>query len=190
MWRLPWVNLFFVLILITFLALQHSAAVFAPAGRAYEPSTDNPQWARMNAAMGGKSSIAIGNLGKLWQRAMIMREWMIESQTASWERILAPRGAASDLLEARFHVANAEAFGSATGERQKAEIEFDRADRYLQKTLPLVTATRLANLNAIRKELRDAKLQLENGEPDSAAADERIKADLDRAIASLHGKQQ
>jgi chromosome segregation ATPase len=103
--------------------------------------------------------------------------------------MVAPRGAASDLLDARFHVANAEAFGAATGEIQKAETELDRADRDLQTALPLVTTSLHPALNAIRKELSDAKSQLEDIEPANANAEEQIKADLDQAITSLHGER-
>lgn len=188
MWRQPFINLFFILILITFVALRHSASVLAPGGKVDAQSNDNPGWAQVDAAVNDTSKKAIDDLRNLWQRTMIMKEWMVEYQAASWENMLAPRGAASDLLDARFHVANAEVFGAATGEIQKAETELDRADRDLQTALPLVSASLLPAINAIRKELGDAKLQLENLEPGTATADEHIKADLDQAIVSLHGE--
>ena len=189
MWRQPFINLFFILILITFIALRHSASVFAPGEKADEPGDDNPRWAQVDAAVGNKSKIAIDDLRNLWQRTMIMKAWMVEYQATSWQSMVAPRGAASDLLDARFHVANAEAFGAATGEIQKAETELDRADRDLQTALPLVTASLHPALNAIRKELSDAKSQLEDVEPANANAEEQIKADLDQAITSLHGER-
>ena len=189
MWRQPLMHLFFILILITFVAIRHSASVFVPGEKVDAWSEDNPGWAQGDAAVADKSQMAIDDLRNLWQRTMILKEWMVEYQAASWESLFAPRGAASDLLDARFHVANAEVFGAATSEIQKAESELERADRDLQTALPLVTASMLPALNAIRKELSDAKLQLENLEPGTATADEQIKADLDQAIASLHGER-
>jgi len=190
MWREPFINLVFILILITFVGLRQSASVFAPGENADEPRAYNAGWALVDAAVGDRSTIAIDNVRNFWQRTMILKEWMVEYQATPWQSMLAPRGAESDLLDARFHVANAEVFGAATGEVQKAETELDRADRDLQTALPLVTASMRLTLNAIRKELGDAKLQLEKVESGTASADEQIKEDLDRAIASLHGDQR
>lgn len=190
MWREPFINLVFVLILITLMALRQSASVFAPAGHDDRARDDNPGWSQVDTAAAAHSKSALNDLRNLWDRTLIMKEWMVEYQAASWQGMFAPHGAASDLLDARFHVANAEAFGAATGEIQKAEIELDRADRDVRTALPLVAPTMLPSLAAIRKELSDAKLQLENVESGDVAADEQIKADLDQAIASLHGERQ
>ena len=118
-----------------------------------------------------------------------MKEWLLENETAYWERIYPARGAENDLLEARFHVANSEVFGAAMDEQQRAKIELDRADRYLQKTAPLVADNTLLALEAIRNELTAAKLNLEILDPEIHSSVERIKADLDRVINSLHGKR-
>jgi hypothetical protein len=197
-WRLPLLNFLFVLVLITFLALQHSASVFAPAetrnefisydpyhGRFYAESDQAWSGIRLVSGLG----TALGHLSDLWQRSMIMKEWLLEYQTTYWERIDAPRGAENDLVEARFHVANAEVFGAAMGEQQRAKIELDRADRYLQKSVPLVADNTLPALEAIRKELSAAEMDLEMTDPKTQTRDERIKADLDRVINSLHGKR-
>lgn len=185
--RLPVLNLIFVLVLITILAIQHSASVFAPGENAIEPVSYDPAQVLNSGPLTVKSEMAVDYLRDLWGRAMIIKEWTIEYRTTAWERMFAPRGAERDLIEARFHVANAEAFGSATGEIQKAENELERADRFLQNALPLVTDKLLPTLMAIRKELTDAKMELQSG-PDTAS-DEQIKADLDWMIASLHGKR-
>jgi hypothetical protein len=180
--RLSVLNLLFVLIVITVVALQHSAAIFAPGENAIELANYVPVQLR------DESKTGLDYLGDLWQRAMILKQWMVEYQLTSWETMLAPRGAESELLEARFHVANAEAYGSATGDMQKAQNELDRADRYLQKALPLVADKMQPALNAIRKELSNAKMDLSMAEPD-AASDEQIKVDLDWVIGSLHDKR-
>jgi len=119
---------------------------------------------------------------------MIIKEWLLENEAASWGRIRATRGAETDLVEARFHVANAEVFGAATGEKQRAKVELDRADRYVQKALPIVGDGALLALEAIRKELTAAKMDLEMAGPQTETSDEHIKTDFDRVINSLHGK--
>jgi hypothetical protein len=197
-WRLPLLNFLFVLVLITFLALQHSASVFAPAEPGYESISYDPYQRRSHAEsdqvwsgihlVGGLGS-ALGHLSDLCQRSMFMKEWLLEYQTTYWKRIDAARGAESDLVEARFHVANAEVFGAATGEKQRAKVELDRADRYLEKALPVVGDNTLLALEAIRNELTAAKMDLETVDPKTQTGDERIKADLDRLINSLHGKR-
>ncbi len=186
--RLPVLNLLFVLIVITVVALQHSASVFAPGENAVELANYVPGQSSNGGRLRDRSKMGLDYLGDLWQRAMILKQWMVEYQLTSWETMLTPRGAESELLEARFHVANAEAYGSATGDMQKAQNELDRADRYLQKALPLVADKMLPALNAIRKELSNAKMDLSMAEPD-AASDEQIKVDLDWVIGSLHDKR-
>src|SRR5512147_1949123 len=101
MWRVPLLNFFFVLVLITFLALQHSALVFAPAETRYEHVSNgwyrgpfhaesDQAWNRIR--LGSGVGAALGHLSDLWQRSMIMKEWLLEYQTADWERIYAMRG--------------------------------------------------------------------------------------------------
>jgi hypothetical protein len=160
--------------------------VFAPSESAIESA--NYDSGQLLKPLPDGSRIAVDYLSNLWQRAMIIKKWTVEYRTAAWERMFAPRGAERDLVQARFHVANAEAFGSATGDIQKAQTELDRADRDLQKALPLVADKLLPILIAIRKELTDAKIELQSAGSDIASDDEQIKADLDWAIASLHGK--
>jgi hypothetical protein len=197
MWRLPLLNFLFVLVLITFLALQHSAAVFAPTETRYEPVSNDSYhgrfhvesdqlWSRIRLGRG--LGTALGQLNDLWQRSMIMKEWLLEYQTSYWGNIYAARGAENDLVEARFHVANAEVFGAAMGEQQRAKVELDRADRYLQKALPLIAVNTLPAVEAIRKELSAAKMDLGMAHPNIQTSDERIKMDVDRVINSLHAK--
>mgnify|MGYP001169989418 FL=1 len=197
MWRLPIMNLCFVIVLITILALQHSASVFAPAETTYEPVSNDSYRGRFHAEsdqpwsrirLGSGLGTALGHLSDLWQRSMIMKEWLLEYGTTGWERIDAPRGVKNDLLEARFHVANAEVFGAATGEKQRAKMELDRADRYLQKALPVVADNALPAVEAIRKELSVAKMDVGMAYHKIQTSDERIKAELDRVINALHGK--
>ena len=131
----------------------------------------------------------IDDLNGFWQRAMIMRQWIDEYETANWGKAHAASGAEDDLIEARFHVATAEVFAVALAKKQRAEVELASAERYLRKALPLVRQEMAPILEAIEKELADAKTGLETTDPDAEASDEQIKIDLDWAIASLHGEQ-
>jgi hypothetical protein len=199
MWRIAFLNLSFVVVLITILALRHSASVFGPAETRYELVDYEPYYGRAHAApdqvwsdvrLGDdRLRIAIGYLSDLWQRSMIIREWSLEYEESYWERIRVAHGAETDLAEARFHVANAEVFGAATGEKHRAKVELDRADRYLQKAVPLVADNTLPAIEAIRKELTAAKMDLEMTDPKTQTHHERIKTDLDRVINSLHGQR-
>lgn len=191
-------NLCFVIVLITILALQHSASVFAPAESRYDPVSYVPYQGYLRAESGrlrsgdrsgNRLTTALDYLSDLWRRSMIIKQWMLEYETTYLERLRTARGTESDLVEARFHVANAEVFGAAMGEQQRAKIEIGRADLDVQKALPLVAVNMMPALEAIRKELADTKMELEMAAPNTETSDEQIKADLDRAIASLHGKR-
>ena len=199
MWRIPILNLCLLLVVITILALHHSASFFAPfegrfnavnyaRDRGYSYAVTDP--AGSSGRSGSSLMTALGSLSELWQRAMIMKQWMLEYEATYWEKLRAARGAESDLVEARFHVSNAEAFAAAIGEKQRAKVELGRADRYLKKALPLVADDTLLALETIRKELSAAKLELEQAGTDTYTSDERIKTDLDHMISLLHRKQR
>src|SRR5215203_2598523 len=115
MWRLPILNLCFLLILITILTLQHSAAVFAPFERS-DGSVDQPLGAHKvqgDASLDNDLRTVIDHLSELGQRSRIITDWYLENQTSSWDRMRGTPGVENDLLEARFHVANAAASRSA-----------------------------------------------------------------------------
>lgn len=185
---MPIMNLCFLLVLITILALQHSAAVFAPSETLNE-ATDGDrvsQTVQSNPTLTRRLSNAVGYLSDLAQRSRVIKEWTLEYNTASWESLRAAPGAESDLVDARFHVANAEVFGVATGDKQRAQTELDRADRCLQNALGAVASDMQPTVRTIQSELMDAKMELEMGDPDSDIIDEQIKIDLDWLVHALH----
>lgn len=195
MWRVIVLNLCFVIVLITILALQHSASVFTPIERGYEPlSSDSyggrfhaesdPAWSRIR--FGNGLGTAVRHLSDLWQRSMIMNEWLLEYQTTYWASIDAARGAENDLVEARFHVANAEVFGAAMGEQRRAKIELERAEDYLIKTRPLIDENVRPNLETVEKEIGAAKMHVESMGSGIREPYDRIKTDLDPMIEKLH----
>src|SRR4026208_529178 len=137
MWRIPILNLCLLLVVITILPLHHSASFYAPFEGRFNPARDRGYSYAVTDPVGssGRSGsslmTALGSLSELGQRAMIMKQWMLEYEATYWEKLRAARGAESDLVEARFHVSNAEAFAAAIGEKQRAKGELGRADRYL-----------------------------------------------------------
>jgi hypothetical protein len=139
MWRLPFLNLCFALLLTTFLTMHNSVWVTGPdspyvlARYDTKQSRSHPEFAPAwnDSPPGDALRISIGHLSDLWLRAIIIREWTLECETTYWETIRAASGAEAELVEARFHLANAEVFAAAMGDQQKARIELERAENYL-----------------------------------------------------------
>jgi len=96
-------------------------------------------------------------------------------------------GVENDLLEARFHVANAAALSAATGDRHRTKTELDRADKCLQKAIGVVGEDFRPFVSAVRGELTQAKRELDMADPDTDTRDEQIKIDLDAVLQALHG---
>src|SRR5262245_33790059 len=111
--RLPFFNFIFFLILIM-LIIQHSITLNRSGGGRLIGNYD------LNLA---------AQLDNLWQRSIIMQQWMLENKTSAWQRMHPTSGAEADLVEARFHVANAEVFAAALGEKTKTQLELDRAEK-------------------------------------------------------------
>jgi hypothetical protein len=170
-------NLCFMLVLITILALQRSAAVFAPVDLENE------------TVLGDEFRTVITNLTQLARRSTIIKDWYLENQTSSWERMRLAPAVETDLFEARFHVANAEAVSAATGDTRWIESELDRADGYLQSALKTIANDLRPFVRAIRIELADAKLEIEEDSPDTDIRDEQIKTDMDWLIDAVHDRR-
>jgi cellobiose-specific phosphotransferase system component IIA len=117
---------------------------------------------------------------------MLIEEWRLQSKADCWELVRPAGGAKRNLLEARFHVANAEVFAAATGDIHRAHAELDRAGDYLQNALPLVTGNMQSTINAIRNDVIHAKSALETEDTAAKSTDEQIKSELDGAIVALH----
>jgi hypothetical protein len=195
MWKLPFLNLCFVLLLTTFLTMQHS--VTGPNSRyvfvdyAREQSRSHPAFvpAWNDSPPNDALRISIAYIGNLLQRSMIIREWMLESETTYWETVGAARSAEADLVEARFHLANAEVFAAAMGDQQKARIDLERAENYLIMDQPSVEKNALPVLATIKKEIGAARLELESINSENFEHYERLKIDLDRLIKTVRSQR-
>ena len=191
MWRAPFLNLCFMLALITILILQHSAAVVGPINSLTGSTEGAPPFQNVgdDTSLGEGLKTFFVYLSDLEQRSRIIKDWYIESQSFSWQTIRLAPGTETDLVEARFHVANAEAVSAATGDTRRSEVELDRADGYLQHALKNISSDLQPFVRAIRIELTDTKAELEKGEPDTDIRDEQIKTDVDWILQALHDQR-
>lgn len=182
MWRYAFLNLCFVLLVITLLSIQHSATVFGP-GR--------DQWDRHAFTLHGESprsrvpaefSRAAAFLNDTWRHGKIFNEWLMEYNASQWEIFRASSPAETDLLDARFHVGNAEVFTEAMSETDRAIKELDRAAISLQEVQTLVKPDLARQLTNISAKITAAEMNEQKGDTIPSAPFETIKADLDQLI--------
>jgi hypothetical protein len=197
MWRLPFLNLCFALLLTTLLTMQHSVWVAEPDSgyvlvnydrkQSRSHSVFEPGW--NDSPPNDPLRISTGFLGDLWRRSIMMREWMLECETTYWETLRAASGAEADLIEARFHLANAEVFAAAMGDPQKATIELGRAQSYLLLAQPSVKKDALPILATIKEEIGAITRDLETINLENFDRFERLKIDLDHLIETVRSQR-
>ena len=191
MWRHPFLNLCFVVLVITVLNLRHSVRVFGPTAHGWTEGRSDPTegYASMS---GGESPLGLRSAANLshaaaflhdtWRRGMVIKEWLMEYNTSRWEFFSASSPVETDLLEARFHVANAEVFTQAMSENDRAVKELVRAETSLRAVQTLVKPDLAPQLTTIKDEITAA----ENTERAHTALDrvpfETIKTNLDHLI--------
>jgi hypothetical protein len=185
MWRYPILNLCFVILVITVFSLRHSVLVFGPTAHGWtETSRDpaqggeRPMDLRSAASLGQAASF----LHDTWRRGMVIKEWLMEYNTAQWEIFSSSSPAETDLLEARFHVANAEVFTEAMSENDRAVKELIRAETSLQAVQTLVKPNLAPQLTTIRDEITAAESLERTKATFTRAPFETIKTDLDHLI--------
>ena len=189
MWRYPFLNLGFLFLVIAFLALQHS---FGPTGHSSEATDSDPSQI-FEFASDAKSSSnlrppadfsrAVAYLCDLWRRGMVLKEWTIEYNAFQWELFRAASPAETDLLDARFHVANAEVFTEAMPRNIRVIKELDRAETSLKAAETLVEPSLARQVRTIDDEITTAETREQAEDAFSMMPFERIKAHLDHLIA-------
>jgi hypothetical protein len=173
MWRYPFLNLSFVVIAITLFAGQHSL-ILGPAARG------NPYGlTRANLDETGAF------LHDIWRRGMVLNEWLTECRYFQWQTFNASSAAENDLIEARFHVANAEVFTEAVREEDRALQELVRAETSLQAVRRRLAANLAPELAIIRNELSAAEAAERADAAFAAVPFETIKANLDHLIKAV-----
>jgi hypothetical protein len=193
MGRLPFLNLsFIVLVLTVMMATQkmapetyHSEDDFSEFSES-APQVHGP-FVRPNddyirQVLPPSLARIAGRFAQAWQRAQILAEWPIESNSTQWEKSYAPTLVEKELIEARFHVANAEVYEWSIKNRQKTVAELNQAERFLQDARPLVKKPALATVERVTKELELMKTDTTGEGATQPANYETIKMDLDRVI--------
>jgi hypothetical protein len=167
MWRYTVLYLCFVFLFVALLAQQHSFSVYGPTahsdGMTYSPS---PTFGRESDAESPGNlrapadfSRAMAYLYDMWHRAMVLKEWTIENNAFRWEILRASSPAERDLLDARFHVANAEVFTEAMSKNARAIRELDRAETSLKAAEALVEPGLASQVKTIDDEITAAETQ-------------------------------
>lgn len=174
MWKYYFVNLCFVILVITVLSLQHSVGVFGPTAHEWTQTNSGP------AVLGQAASF----LQDTWRRGMVIKEWLMESNTSQWELFSTSNPVETDLLEARFHVANAEVFTEAMRANDRAVKELIRAETSIRAVHTLVKRNLAHQLTTITDEITDAET-LERTNAIATIPFETIKSDLDHLIHSV-----
>ena len=183
MWRYAFLNLCFVLLVITLLSIQHSAPVFGPGrnqGERYAFTLDgeSPRSLRMPAEFNRAAAF----LNDTWRRGKFFNEWLMEYNASQWEFLRASSPAETDLLDVKFHIANAEVFTEAMRETDRAIKELDRAAISLHEVQTLVKPDLAPQLTNISAEITAAEMNEQKGDAIPSAPFETIKADLDHLI--------
>jgi hypothetical protein len=194
MWRYPFFNLCFVVLVITLLSIQHSAAVFGPAAHirlatrgdySEENGFTSEGESRRSLRIPAEFRRAAAFLADTWRRGKVFNEWLMEYNASQWEIFRASSPAETDLLEARFHIANAEVFADAMSESDRAIKELDRAAISLQEMQTLVKPNLALQLTTLSAEITAAEMNEKKGAVFSTAPFETIKANLDHLIEIL-----
>jgi hypothetical protein len=184
--RNPFLNLCFVILVITVVSIQHSVSVFGPR------VTDADTWHRYSVHPGFsryfQGPANFGNAAAFftdfWRRGLVFKEWWMEYNASQWEMFNASSPAESDLLEARFHVVNAEVFTDAMSEKDRALAELARAENSIEAARKVVKTDLSSQWTTIKEELTAAEKKEQEGAISNVAF-EMIKSDLDRLIERL-----
>ena len=183
MWRYPFINFCFVVAVLIFVAGRHASHLAAPA--AYDDTVIGDR-ARGYVSDGAPRAPANLNraaalVGDVWHRGMAIKEWLMEYKTSEWELFNAASPAENDLLEARFHVANAAVFTEAMRDSKRAVEELARAETALEAARAVIRAGLVPELSTIRDEIAAAEMTEKSAEASNAPF-EAIKTDLDHVI--------
>jgi hypothetical protein len=194
MWRYAFVNFCFLMLALILLTLQHSVAGFGSvaAGSFFGGSAEwqkskftSDREDRPSSRTSASLSRAADWLDQNWHRVKIFDQWLIEYNTSQWEILRSSSPIETDLLQARYHVANAEVFTEAMREKTRAIKELDRAETWLAAMQNLVQPSFGSQMNSLKDEISRAE-SLEQAEVTIADVPfETIKTNLDHLIQTV-----
>ena len=173
-------NFCFFMLFITLLATHHPIAI---NGRLVQTSPWFDADDEFSNAVSPPAALsnAVAFMGDTWRRAMVMREWLLDYNMSEWEIFNAADSAENDLLQARFHVGNAEVLTDAMRETDRAVKELARAETALEAVQNLVKSSLSLQLKNVEGEIVAA----EQDNDLSRVPFEKIKANLDHLIQTL-----
>jgi hypothetical protein len=187
MWRYIVLNLCFIILVIALLAQHHplhsNGMTYSVPSQAFERESDAESSGILRAP--ADFSRALNYLYDMWHRAMVLKEWTIENNAFRWEILRASSPAESDLLDARFHVANAAVFTDAMNKNARAIRELDRAEISLKAAEAMVEPSLASQMKTIDDEITAAETQEQTEEAFPMIPFETIKAHLDHLIATV-----
>ena len=194
--RYPLASFTFLTLLITFLAIRQSVGVFGP-GAPMDVASAGEEIHKLPLSYPffapASMTTALGRVAELvdeaWRRAILFEEWQMDYTASEWDLFRASTRAETDLIDARFHVANAEVFGDAMHQNDRAIKELGRADLLLQDAQATGQAVMTAGLHSVRAEIEAAEAKERTVDETSAVPFETIKHDIDRLIDSLHASK-
>ena len=190
MWRYPFLNLAFFFLVIAFLSLQHSLPAFGPGGHrsavidSDSETFETTSYAKFNdLPLPADFDRTVTYLYDLWHRGMILKEWTLEYNAFQWELFRASSPAESDLLDARFHIANAEVLTAAMPRNIRANKELDRAESSMRAAETVLGPSLASQVKTIDDEITTAETRDHTEAALAMLPFERIKAHLDHLIA-------
>jgi hypothetical protein len=113
----------------------------------------------------------------------------MEYTAAQWDLFRASTRTETDLIDARFHVANAEVFTDAMHQNERAIKELVRADLLLQDAQSAVQDFMTDRLHSVRAEIKAAEAKERTEDGTSTVRFETLKQDIDRLIDRLHASE-
>ena len=194
MWRKPFLHLTFVILLLSMLTMRELAVVTEPSEDDFI-SEAHRSLMLVNVDYLGKLSAPLAPIGQalvqLWQQTQILAEWPIENNTAQWEKFYASTAAEKELIEARFHVENAEVYEWSIKSPQKTVRELNRAEGFLDDARPSIDKTPvLASIEQVTREIELMKADTNEKRISQPANYEAVKTDLDHMIHSIRGRSE
>jgi hypothetical protein len=191
--RYPFASFTFLMVLITFLAIRQSVSVFGPDAPIHvAPAGEKIHELPLSGAFFPRASIAM-ELGRAaefvddaWRRAILFEEWRMDYTAAQWDLFRASTRVETDLIDARFHVANAEVFTDAMHQSDRAINELVRADSLLQDAQSGAQDFMTDRLHSVRAEIKAAEARERTEDGTSTVRFETLKREIDRLIDRLH----
>ena len=194
--RYPLATFTFLMVLITFLAIRQSVGVFGSGGHiALDPEEEMDYKLSLNRAFLPPASVTkeLGRAAELvdeaWRRAILFEKWQMDYTASQYDILRATTRAETDLIGARFHVANAEVFTDAMHQNERAIKELGRADLLLQDAQTTVEFFMTPALHSVRVEIEAAEANERTDAALSTVRFETIRHDIDLLIDTLHASK-